>query len=630
MRHGKISIGPKLYIALCFVFFYLPIAVTMFFSFNSSKSLTHFTGFSAQWYEKLIHDQNILAAVYVSISIAIFATIASTVLGTITAIGLSKSRRLLKEALLNINNVPIMNPDIVTAISLMILFTSAGLQRGYVTMLLAHIAFCTPFVITSVYPKVRSMDQNLADVAMDLGATPFQALTKVVVPLLRPGIFAGMLLAFTMSLDDFVVSYFVTGNGVANISILVYNMTKRINPTINALSTLLILAVVIVMVGMYIWPSVREKLRKKRRAGGRTLRRGRRGRKAFAAAGLCCMIAIAVIFASQFSAISGKQTLRVFNSGEYIDMDLVSQFEEEYNCEVVYETYDSNESMYTKLQSGSTYDILVPSDYMIERLISEEYLHQIEWNYIKNKDAIIPKLVEDNLYDPGSRYSVPYYWGNVGILYNKNIVDKKDLEAGWEVLRNTKYKGQVYMYDSERDSFMVALKALGYSMNTKDKGELQEAYEWLINQSETMDPVYVGDDVMDNMISGNKAMAVVYSGDAAYVINENEDMDYYVPEEGTNQWYDAMVITKYCRNTELAHQFINFFLNEDVAIQNTEYIGYDSAVKSVYEYFRDVEYKGNTGCAPASDNPRNEVFHQQEQKVKVYMSNLWTKVKSHQ
>ncbi len=630
MRHGKISIGPKLYIALCFVFFYLPIAVTMFFSFNSSKSLTHFTGFSAQWYEKLIHDQNILAAVYVSISIAIFATIASTVLGTITAIGLSKSRRLLKEALLNINNVPIMNPDIVTAISLMILFTSAGLQRGYVTMLLAHIAFCTPFVITSVYPKVRSMDQNLADVAMDLGATPFQALTKVVVPLLRPGIFAGMLLAFTMSLDDFVVSYFVTGNGVANISILVYNMTKRINPTINALSTLLILAVVIVMVGMYIWPSVREKLRKKTRAGGRTLRRGRRGRKAFAAAGFCCMIAIAVIFASQFSAISGKQTLRVFNSGEYIDMDLVSQFEEEYNCEVVYETYDSNESMYTKLQSGSTYDILVPSDYMIERLISEEYLHQIEWNYIKNKDAIIPKLVEDNLYDPGSRYSVPYYWGNVGILYNKNIVDKKDLEAGWEVLRNTKYKGQVYMYDSERDSFMVALKALGYSMNTKDKGELQEAYEWLINQSETMDPVYVGDDVMDNMISGNKAMAVVYSGDAAYVINENEDMDYYVPEEGTNQWYDAMVITKYCRNTELAHQFINYFLNEDVAIQNTEYIGYDSAVKSVYEYFRDVEYKGNTGCAPASDNPRNEVFHQQEQKVKVYMSNLWTKVKSHQ
>ena len=628
MRAGKISIGPKLYIALCFAFFYLPIAVTMFFSFNSSKSLTHFTGFSAQWYEKLIHDQNILAAVYVSISIAIFATLASTILGTITAIGLTKSRRLLKEAILNINNVPIMNPDIVTAISLMILFTSAGLQRGYITMLLAHIAFCTPFVITSVYPKVRSMDQNLPDVAMDLGATPFQALTKVVVPLLKPGIFAGMLLAFTMSLDDFVVSYFVTGNGVANISILVYNMTKRINPTINALSTLLILAVVIVMVGMNIWPAIKEKRKAKRVFSGK--RSGRKAsRRLLSITGVLALIMVAVIFASQFSTMSGKQTLRVFNSGEYIDMDLVSQFEEENNCEVVYETYDSNESMYTKLQSGSTYDILVPSDYMIERLISEEYLEQINWQEIRNKDAIIPKLLTDNLYDPGSRYSVPYYWGSVGILYDTTVVDEEDLKAGWEILRNTKYKGQIYMYDSERDSFMVALKSLGYSMNTKDKDEIMEAYQWLIEQSDTMDPVYVGDDVMDNMISGNKAMAVVYSGDAAYVINENENMDFFVPEEGTNEWFDAMVITTHCRNRELAHKFIDYFLVKDVAIQNTEYIGYDSAVKSVYEYFRDVEYKGNSGCAPASDNPRNEVFHQQDQKTKVYMSNLWTKVKSH-
>lgn len=628
MRNTRISIGPKLYIAFCFLFFYLPIAVTMFFSFNSSKSLTHFTGFSAQWYEKLIHDQNILAAVYVSISIAIFATIASTVLGTITAIGLSKSRRLLREALLNINNVPIMNPDIVTAISLMILFTSAGLQRGYVTMLLAHIAFCTPFVITSVYPKVRSMDQNLADVAMDLGATPMQALTKVVVPLLRPGIFAGMLLSFTMSLDDFVVSYFVTGNGVANISILVYNMTKRINPTINALSTLLILAVIIVMIGMNVWPSVRERYRASR---GRKTSRGYGGRtgKVFALAALCGMIVVAVFFASQFSAISGKQTLRVFNSGEYIDMDLVARFEQENDCEVVYETYDSNESMYTKLQSGSTYDILVPSDYMIERLISEEYLQQIDWRLIKKKGALIPELVTENQYDPGSRFSVPYYWGCVGILYDKNVVDPKDLAQGWELLRNTKYRGQLYMYDSERDSFMVALKSLGYSMNTTDKDEIRKAYEWLIEQSETMDPVYVGDDVMDNMISGNKAMAVVYSGDAAYVINENDDMDFFVPDEGTNRWYDAMVVTKHCRNRELAHKFIDFFLDHEVAVQNTEYIGYDSAVASVYEYFRDVEYEGNAGCAPNADNPKNEVFHKQDQKIKVYMSNLWTKVKSH-
>lgn len=257
----RISIGSKLYITLMFVFFYLPILVTMFFSFNSSKSLTNFVGFSLRWYRKLLTDNNIISAVYVSISIALIATVVSTILGTITAIGLSKSRKVLKEWLLNVNNMPIMNPDIVTAIGLMILFTSVRMERGYITMLLAHIAFCTPYVIISVYPKVRSMDHNLADVAMDLGATPFQALTKVIIPMLKPGIYAGMLLAFTMSMDDFVVSYFVTGNGVSNISIVVYNMSKRTNPTINALSTLLILLIVVVLVVINVIPAIYKKKR---------------------------------------------------------------------------------------------------------------------------------------------------------------------------------------------------------------------------------------------------------------------------------------------------------------------------------------------------------------------------------
>lgn len=629
MRLKKIKIGAKLYILLCFLFFYLPIAVTMFFSFNSSKSLTNFTGFSMQWYGKLISDQNILAAVYVSISIAIFSTIISTVLGTITAIGLSKSRRLLKEWLLNINNVPIMNPDIVTAISLMILFSSAGLQRGYITMLLAHIVFCTPFVITSVYPKVRSMDSNLPNAAMDLGATPYQALTKVVVPLLKPGIFAGMLLAFTMSLDDFIVSYFVTGNGVSNISILVYNMTKRINPTINALSTLLILVVALGLIAMNLWPLIKEKKKNRPSLSGKVMRKrsSRKRDKIVFWSVTATITVIAVVCAAQFSAISNKQTLRVFNGGEYMDMNLVADFEEKYDCKVVYETYDSNESMYTKLESGSTYDILVPSDYMIERLIDEKYLKKIDWSKITRKNAILSNL-KDNEYDPGCKYSVPYYWGNVGIVYNKNIVDKKDLQQGWNILRNTKYKNQIYMYDSERDSFMIALKSLGYSMNTKDRGKLKEAYNWLIEQKDAMNPVYVGDDVIDNMISGSKAMAVVYSGDAAYIINENKNMDYFVPSEGTNEWADAMVLTKYCRNTDLAYKFMDFFLDSEVSKVNTRYIGYDNSVKSTFEYFRDVEYKGNSGCAPDSSNPANEVFHYQPRKTKEYISNLWTKVKS--
>ncbi len=252
----------SLYIGVIFAFFYLPIAVTMFFSFNSSKSLTHFSGFSLRWYVALLKDTEIMSAVYVSISIAVLATIISTVIGTLTAIGLSKCRKLLREMLLNVNNIPMMNPDIVTAIGFMILFSSLRIPKGYYTMLMAHITFCIPYVITSVYPKIKTLDPNLADAAMDLGASPFQALYKVLIPMLREGIFAGALLAFTMSFDDFVISYFVTGNGVSNISIIVYNMTKRTNPTINALSTIVILVIFVTMFIVKVIPYLRNRNKK--------------------------------------------------------------------------------------------------------------------------------------------------------------------------------------------------------------------------------------------------------------------------------------------------------------------------------------------------------------------------------
>ena len=257
----KISIGSKLYITLMFVFFYLPILITVIYSFNSSKSLTHFTGFSFRWYRELLNDASIMSAVSVSVSIAIISTIISTILGTITAIGLSKSKKILREIVLNINNIPLMNPDIVTAIGLMIFFSALKIEKGYLTMLIAHISFSTPYVITSVYPKTKELDPNLANAAMDLGATPMQALTKVILPLLKPGIYAGILLAFTMSFDDFIISYFVSGNGVMNISIVVYNMTKRTNPTINALSTIVILVIIAALIVLnLVVPKLKKKM----------------------------------------------------------------------------------------------------------------------------------------------------------------------------------------------------------------------------------------------------------------------------------------------------------------------------------------------------------------------------------
>ncbi len=614
----KISrISSGLYVALCFAFFYVPIIITMIFSFNSSRSFAKFTGFSFKWYEALINDSQIMAAVGVSVSVAVLATAISTVLGTITAIGLSKSRRILKEWVLNINNIPIMNPDIVTAIGLMILFTSLKIEKGYITMLLAHICFCTPYVITSVYPKIRELDNNIANAAMDLGATPFQALIKVIVPMIKPGIYAGMLLAFTMSIDDFVISYFVSGNGVENISMIVYNATKRINPTINALSTIVILVIVAAVVIVRLAPRIQTmgwfcKLSEK--ISSKTQR--------------VLILVLCVLICFGFFRFSGeKQTLKVYNAGEYIDDSLIEAFEQQNNCTVIYETFDSNESMYTKVMSGEKYDVIIPSDYMIERLTKEGFLAEIDKSLIPNFENVIPEIT-DRPFDPQNKYSIPYFWGNVGILYDRTVVDEADLSQEWEILRNPKYKDNIYMYNSERDSFMIALKALGYSLNTADKKELDHAYEWLVEQKHIVNPIYMGDEVIDSMITGNKAMAIVYSGDAAYIMSENENLDFYAPEKGTNFWIDGMVIMEGSENKVLAHKWIDFMLDEENACVNSETVGYSSPVKVAYEKLGQTVYDGIDAYIPRELNERDEYFRYQDPEVKRYSAELWTKVKS--
>ena len=236
--------------------------------------------------------------------------------------------------------------------------------------------------------------------------------------------------------------------------------------------------------------------------------------------------------------------------------------------------------------------------------------------------------VMDMSYDPGNTYSVPYFWGSVGILYDTTKVDAADVEQGWDLLLNEKYAGDIYMYDSERDSFMVALKALGYSMNTDDESEINAAYDWLVTQRDTMKPIYAGDDVIDNMISGNKAMAVVYSGDAAYIITENPDLDYTTPNQGTNIWYDAMVLTKDCEEVELAHQFMDFMISEDAALRNTEEVGYSSTVQSAFDAMKETTYAGIDAYIPDTENTSNEIFKYQEPETKKLFAELWTKVKA--
>ncbi|WP_287712593.1 extracellular solute-binding protein, partial [Anaerostipes sp.] len=382
-----------------------------------------------------------------------------------------------------VTNIPMLNADIVTGVSMMLLFIAFRMTMGFTTILIAHITFNIPYVILSVMPKLKQTNRRTYEAALDLGASPIYAFFKVVFPDILPGILSGFLLAFTMSFDDFVISYFVSGNGVKNISIVVYNMTKRINPTINALSTIVIVVIIVVLLLSNLLPKFKNKARKL-------------NRKAVKIVSVVLVVAVTAGLIKWGFVAQSTHVLKVYNAGEYMDLSLLEDFEKEYDCTIVYETFESNEMMYTKLSSGETYDVLIPSDYMIERLIKEEYLQALDWKEIPNKKNLLNDVMNQS-YDPGNRYSCPYFWGTVGILYDKTVVDEADLKDGWNLLCNPKYKGNIYMYDSERDSFMIALKALGYSMNTTNESEIEEAYQWLIDQRDTMDPIYAGDDVID-------------------------------------------------------------------------------------------------------------------------------------
>ena len=623
MKKKKRSTG-KILMALLIAFFYLPIIYMIIFSFNEGKSLTVFEGFSLRWYRHMLDSQDMMDALYTTFSVALLATVISTVVGTISAIGLSKSRKIIRDIMEQVDNLPMMNPEIVTAIGFMLLLITFQGDKGYITMLLAHIAFCIPYVILSVMPKIRSLDPNLADAAMDLGATPWRALTQVIVPQITPGIVSGALIAFTMSVDDFIISYFVTGGGVKNLSIMVYTMSKRVNPSINAVSTLVVVIITIVLLIINITPLVAAKRKKKEVVG--------KHRKFVPAIAFACVLALIVgLLAMQGGGQDRPfegQTLYIYNWGEYTGENIISDFEEETGASVVMDNFDSNEQMYIKVANQEVYDLLVPSDYMIQRLIEEDLLQKLDKSKLDCMDKL-SHAVKGLPYDPNNDYSVPYFWGTVGIVYDTTKVDIEDLEReGYNIFLDEKYKGDVYLYDSERDSFMMALKALGYSMNTENEQELLEAYDWLVQCVQTMDTEIVTDEIIDNMAQGRKALGLIYSGDATYVMAENEDMGYFMPEDGTNLWSDAMVIPKNAQNPDLAHAFINYACDYDGAYDNSSYVGYTAANEEVMNDLAGEggDYEGINAYIPRTDNPNDEVFVYNEDTKKI-ISDLWSRVK---
>lgn len=615
----------NIYLGLILFLMYAPIVTLIILSFNASKSRAKWGGFTLKWYASLFQDKAIMTALYNTLIIALLSAVLATVVGTAASIGINAMKGRSKTIMMGITNIPILNSEIVTGISLMLLFIAFRVTLGFSTILLAHITFCIPYVILSVMPKLKQTSKSTYEAAQDLGAGPVSAFFKVVFPDILPGIVSGFLMAFTMSLDDFIITHFTKGPGVDTLSTKIYaEVRKGIRPEMYALSTLLFVSVLVLMI--LVNTSPKEPKDRKTVSKRKSLQRGLR---------LAIPLLLVAVLASggafyYFAGAkdAGSEKLIVYNWGDYVDPKTIELFEEETGISVTYEEYETNEIMYPKILSGAiAYDVVCPSDYMIQRMIENDLLAKLNLDNIpniKNMDSIY--MEQSRSFDPDNAYSVPYCVGTVGILYNKTMVHEP--VDSWDILRDSKYADSILMQDSVRDAFAVALKRRGYSLNSSKVDQLIQAKDDLIAQKPLVQ-AYVVDQVRDKMIGNEAALGVIYSGEAGYTKRENPNLEYVIPKEGSNVWIDSWVIPKNAKNKENAEKFINFMCRPDIALMNFEYLTYATPNKAARALIKDEETRNSKILFPNAEDLTNcETFQFLGDDVDSYYNELWNKVKS--
>lgn len=627
----------NIYLSLIIFLLYAPIVTLVVLSFNNSKTRAKWGGFTGKWYISLFQNEQIMSALYTTLVIALLSALIATLIGTAAAIGIQGMKRKSRTIAMGITNIPMLNADIVTGISLMLLFIAVGsglkylginFSLGFATVLIAHITFNIPYVILSVMPKLKQTKRSTYEAALDLGASPIYAFFKVVFPDILPGVFSGFLLAFTMSLDDFVITHFTKGPGVDTLSTKIYSeVRKGIKPEMYALSTLLFVSVLILLILINVSPNKKDSsdkrlsVKKSQKAVHFVLRK-------VVPAIMAVVVIAGGIFYSSKEDLSGTNQVIVYNWGEYLDPEVITLFEKETGINVVYEEFETNEIMYPKVQSGSiAYDVVCPSDYMIQRMIENDLLAELNFDNIPNiKNIGQEYFKQSRQFDSENKYSVPYCWGTVGILYNKTMVDEPI--DSWSVLWDEKYKDSILMQDSVRDAFAVALKYKGHSLNSTDLDELEEAKELLIKQKPLVQ-AYVIDQVRDKMIGNEAAIGVIYSGEAIYTQLENPNLEYVIPKEGSNVWIDSWVIPKNAKHKENAEDFINFLCRPDIAKMNFDYITYSTPNTAARELIEDPAIRNSKIAFPdASELERCETFQFLGDKNDAIYNKLWREIKS--
>ena len=618
----------KIYLALIFILLYAAIVTLVVLSFNQSKTRAKWGGFTLKWYKELFQNEQIMSAFYTTLIIAFVSAAIATIIGTAAAIAIQGMKQKWKTMYMGLTNIPMMNAEIVMGVSLMLLFIAFHMTLGFGTILIAHITFNIPYVILSVSPKLKQTNRYTYEAAMDLGASPVKAFFKVVFPDIVPGVLSGFMLAFTMSLDDFVITHFTKGPGIDTLSTKIYTeVRKGIKPEIYALSTIMFVTVLVLLILVNYSPkeeeetTVRKKVRRPSKVKKIIIRR-------VIPVTICILFIGGGFYYAEESGVVNDDKLVVYNWGEYIDPEVLTIFEEETGINVVYEEFETNEILYPKVSSGAiAYDVVCPSDYMIQRMIENDLLTEINFDNIPNIKNIGKQYMEQSRqFDPENKYSVPYCWGTVGILYNKTMVDEP--VNSWSILWDPKYKDNILMQDSVRDTFGATLKYLGYSLNSTDLDELTEAKNLLIEQKPLVQ-AYVIDQVRDKMIGNEAALGVIYSGEAIYTQKENPNLEYVIPKEGSNIWIDSWVIPKNAEHKENAEKFINFLCRPDIALMNFEYITYSTPNEAARELIEDESIRNSEIAFPDLSKYDNlETFQYLGTEADQVYGDLWNKVKS--
>lgn len=592
--------------ALVYVFLYAPILVLVAFSFNRSRLTANWGGFTLEWYARLFESPQIRTSLRNSLLVAAVTTVIATVVGTAAALALARGRLRRTGPLMALVALPIVVPEIVLASSLLLFFAALGLRLGFLTVILAHVAFCLSYVVVVVRARLSGLDPSLEEAAADLGAGPVRAFFKVTLPGILPGVLSAALLVFALSIDDYVVTSFVAGVGSTTLPIQIYSMVHSgITPEINAVSTLLLLATALLL------------------AAAQLVERGVRARFAAVPAVLSAAVLGAPFLGARASGPAPERVLNVYIWSNYIAPETVRKFEERHRVHVNLDVYDTNEALLAKIQAGNTaYDVICPSNYPIQILRAQDLLLPLDHSALPNLRHLDPALL-DRPYDPGNRHSVPYVWGTCGIGYNRKRTGPVD---SWAALWDPRFKGRVLMLDDARETLGAALKRGGRSLNATDEGLLRAAQRLLLLQKPIV-KLYDSGNFDAALLSGDVWLAQGWSGQFAKVRDEDPDLEYVVPKEGGSLFVDSLAIPKGAPHLELAHAFIDFTMEPEIAAEICRTMQYSTPNLAAVPLLP-ASIRENPAIFPPADVLQRVELIEDIGEATVLYDRLWTEVKA--